>query len=487
MPRASRLALALALGCLTATAAAAPASADITVSSTADQGPGTLRQAIADASAGETIVVPASSAHYAVTSSELQIAQDLTIAGGGARGTFIDATGGSNRVFEVTGGTVTIRGVTIRGGTADFGAGVRNLGTLTLRNDAIVANHATDSYGGVENLGDLSLFESTLAHNVADGQGGGLGNVSSGTATVENTTIARNRAGPHGDTQGGAVTAGGGVEMGGASMFFFNSTIARNEAAGFGGGIHDGGNAGTDQSLQNTIVADNVAGDQGKNCNFLHPDNFQSFGGNVADDASCNLDKPNDQVADPLLGRLRNNGGQTNTFALLPGSAAIDHGSLGECALFDQRHVHRPLDGDADGHAVCDSGAFEAPVPKPNCSLDVVSKRVFGHTFTDANGHKHVKGALNLRGECDQAVQLRLTGTIVARRPGHPKRTFTLHPLTTSAGRFVTKPLRPTLPHVALRLLRHGAHESAALVLVGRNAHGSGRATAAIDRLQFVP
>jgi hypothetical protein len=52
--------------------------------------------------------------------------------------------------------------------------------------------------------------------------------------------------------------------------------------------------------------------------------------------------------------------------ALPPNSAAIDIGNNAACAAapvnnLDQRGVTRPLDGDGDGHAVCDAGAFEAP------------------------------------------------------------------------------------------------------------------------------
>ena len=61
---------------------------------------------------------------------------------------------------------------------------------------------------------------------------------------------------------------------------------------------------------------------------------------------------------DPLLGRLQNNGGPTNTRALLPGSPAVDAGNNTACPFTDQRGVLRK-DGDKDGTVVCDIGAFE--------------------------------------------------------------------------------------------------------------------------------
>jgi len=64
-------------------------------------------------------------------------------------------------------------------------------------------------------------------------------------------------------------------------------------------------------------------------------------------------------VTDLQLGPLQDNGGPTQTHALLPGSPAID-AVVGACAVTqDQRGVSRPQDGDANGSAICDSGAFE--------------------------------------------------------------------------------------------------------------------------------
>ena len=73
---------------------------------------------------------------------------------------------------------------------------------------------------------------------------------------------------------------------------------------------------------------------------------------------------------DPLLAPLADNGGPTPTHALLPGSPAIDAGNPTACfaldgtpLLVDQRGVFRPLDGDGDGTARCDIGAFEYSPP----------------------------------------------------------------------------------------------------------------------------
>ncbi len=67
-----------------------------------------------------------------------------------------------------------------------------------------------------------------------------------------------------------------------------------------------------------------------------------SHGYNVSsDDGGGVLNGPGDQInTDPLLGPLQNNGGPTSTYALLPGSPAIDRGdpNFTPPPLYDQRN-----------------------------------------------------------------------------------------------------------------------------------------------------
>ena len=65
---------------------------------------------------------------------------------------------------------------------------------------------------------------------------------------------------------------------------------------------------------------------------------------------------------DPRLGPLQDNGGPTETCALLPDSPAIDAGDNATCLTTDQRGATRPVDGDASGAPDCDIGAFELGV-----------------------------------------------------------------------------------------------------------------------------
>jgi hypothetical protein len=89
-----------------------------------------------------------------------------------------------------------------------------------------------------------------------------------------------------------------------------------------------------------------------------------SLGHNIDSGASCGFTSPGDLGnTDPQLGLLADNGGPTDTHALLPGSPAIDAGINANCPDEDQRFIARPQDGDGDATAVCDIGSYEAESP----------------------------------------------------------------------------------------------------------------------------
>src|SRR5690242_14528592 len=132
---------------LPATATAAGAS--ITVTNQNDSGPGSLRQAIADATPGDTVIVPAG---MYLLSSELRIDKSLTVAGAGAASTIIDAQTASRVVHTLgAGNQITISGATIRNGrtvpppglaTTTGGGLLNDQATVTLSDDVITNNVA---------------------------------------------------------------------------------------------------------------------------------------------------------------------------------------------------------------------------------------------------------------------------------------------------------------------------------------------------------
>jgi len=89
-----------------------------------------------------------------------------------------------------------------------------------------------------------------------------------------------------------------------------------------------------------------------------------SLGLNLDRTNTCSFTGGGDLVnTHPNLAGLAANGGPTLTHAPVAGSPAIDSGPLGGFPLTDQRGVVRPVDGNADGNAVSDRGAVEAPHP----------------------------------------------------------------------------------------------------------------------------
>ncbi len=253
----------------------------------ADSGPGTLRQAVADAESGDTITF-ATSGTITLNGGPLHITNDLTIAGPGPANLSVSGNN-ARRVFDVPlGATASISGLIIRDGRSDYGGGMLNAGTLVLSNCVITANGSTignsGSGGGIFNAGALTLIACTISHNLcgdggpgANGQdgtsgaldggngGGGTGGgiYNAGTLTLIACTVANNAAGNGGhggtggqgilglfldDGNGGSGGVGGSGGSGGGilnirTLVLSNCTMYGN-SAGNGGHGGDGGSTG---------------------------------------------------------------------------------------------------------------------------------------------------------------------------------------------------------------------------------------------------
>jgi hypothetical protein len=235
------------------------------------------------------------------------------------------------------GGTLTIDNSTLSANSAPSSGGIDNGGTLTVNNSTLSEN----SGGGIFNGGTLTINNSTLSENHNSSLGGGIYN--DGTLTINNSTLSGNSAPDY--------VYGGGIYNGNGTLTINNSTLSGNSAGG-GGGIANF-NAAT---LQNSIIASNSGG----NC----AGTMTSNGYNLSSDGTCNFNNTGDlNNTDPKLGPLRNNGGPTQTQALLSGSPAIDAGNPSGCTdgqghllKTDQRGKPRPDKEDTGG---CDMGAYE--------------------------------------------------------------------------------------------------------------------------------
>ena len=404
----ARLLAALVCGLLPTVAAAATFTVDTTddavdavpmdgVCATAS-GACSLRAAIMEANAlpgADTIIVPAGTYVLALAgrdeddaaTGDLDVNDDVTIQGAGSAATILDGNG-LDRLFDVLAET-TISGVTLRNGnpgtgsTGHHGGAIFNGDVLTLTDAVITGNAAESAGGGIANTGTLTITDVTLSGNTAGTTGGGLD--SAGGVALTNVTVSGNSA-----------TRGGGLASDGDQLDLTNVTVSGNTATTAGGGLENAfvasltnvtvvGNAapvagGVDgvgtTMLRNTIVAGNEGGDCGG------PMQPTSGGHNLEGKSTCGLAGPGDLTeTDPRVGPLADNGGPTATHALLPDSPAIDAGADCPPPAVDQRGVERPIDGNGDGVAACDIGAYEAPAaacrvaptfPSVACRLDAL-------------------------------------------------------------------------------------------------------------------
>jgi hypothetical protein len=311
-----------------------------------------------------------------------------------------------------------------------YGAGVYNLGTLRVNGCAFLRCDAYVFGGAMDNEGDLSMSNSVVEDCMAvhQGDGGGIGNggtavlncclitncsgwdgagiSSDGTLLMTNSAvIACNSAGYGGGllVSGTAVLSGctisgndavrGGAISSYGELTLLNCTLSENSAQTGGGAL--GGNwansYGTSFLNHCTVVfnATNsiLAGPAFHSQNSILADcNGTLIGGGynlIQDLTGCtNSGKSTGNIygADPFLGPLQNNGGPTQTHALLPGSPAIDAGSSGGLAT-DQRGFPRTFDvpgwpNAADGS---DMGAFELACAFPGFDQ---AARLWGTNFS---------------------------------------------------------------------------------------------------------
>jgi len=294
-------------------------SADVAVTSDADTGTNTLRDALATANNGDTIVfaLPAGSTISLATG--LTVTKNLAIDGAGSQGLTIS---GNHAVAVLTiNGPVsaTISNLTIADGTN----GILAVGSLTLLKCTV-----RGSTTGISSYGTLHVANSTILGNSTPTVGGGI-KLYAGSATITNNTFVNN-----------AAHYGGAIESETSSISTVtNNLFQGNSATQFGASVYDN---------NGKVAADH-------NLYWNNPDLSGPGCYQCASDTNATL-------ADPLLDSLGDHGGPTQTYFPGLGSAAIDTGDDATCAAapvtnVDQRGVVRPFG------THCDIGAVESDDP----------------------------------------------------------------------------------------------------------------------------
>ncbi|HPO12378.1 MAG TPA: Ig-like domain-containing protein [Candidatus Hydrogenedentes bacterium] len=335
------------------------------------------------------LFTPGAMATINLTLGELVAAREFAIAGPGAGQLEISADQAS-RVIAVTGGTLTISGITLtRGRVQDtLGGGIHVAATAGLILDGSIVSECTvedtngtadDLGGGIGCEGALQITNSTIANNTAGAFGGGI--YSAGPLEILNTTISGNTA---------VTEDGGGIHMEDGTGELVHVTITGNSAE-TGGGLNKVAGA---LSIGNSILAGNVALSAGNDAAGI----VTSLGNNLVQD----IEGSETWLSTDLIGisaetvletALNANGGTTPTHALLGDSPAIDAGNdlnASNAGLTtDQRGLDRFV-------GTADIGAYEV-------------RRFLVDLQTDENDADLSAGDLSLR----EAVDATLPGDII--------------------------------------------------------------------------
>ncbi len=341
------------------------------VTSSADSGPGTLRDIITNACTNITVTFDPSVTKITLTSGEIAVNKAVTITGTGAN---VLTVSGNNlsRIFNITAGTstVSISGMTIRDGLPQAGS---------------LTTNATNGGGGILiNSGTVNITGCVITNNNASNtgyaEGGGIDNEGTGVVTINNCTISNNTA----DFDGGGI-----AHWGTATMVLSNSTVAGNVATGLLSGYGLGGGVFVDSLITITnstiygnsgyVAGGNILNNGATSKAFISMGNTIVGGGSISplaptgngrdiygliSSAGYNLIQltggytisgtttGNMLGTNPKLLTLGNYGGTTTTLLPMSNSPVINAGNTALTSGTDQRGLPRVVGGQADIGAV---------------------------------------------------------------------------------------------------------------------------------------
>ena len=293
--------------------------------------------------------------------------------GGGGNGPMtLSGVSAQNNTASQNGGAISMQGAAFSDSGGSYSSNVSSNGSggalylsvsasATLTTTTISGNHANNNGAGISfgsggggdggsNSAALQVINSTIGGNQsANGSGAGL-SVSQGTATITSSTVSANStvngyggavylgqyaglALTNDTLSGNAAARGGGLFLQSGTVALMNITLASNSASS-GSAIYAQSGHTSGVTITNTIVANNTGG---SNCSTT----VANGGHNLDSGTSCGFRNGSLNSANALLAALADNGGPTQTMALLTGSPAIAAGTPTGAPATDQRGVSR--------------------------------------------------------------------------------------------------------------------------------------------------
>ncbi|MDO8914776.1 MAG: tandem-95 repeat protein [Coriobacteriia bacterium] len=265
-------------------------------------------------------------------------------------------------------GTALLEHVTMRGNSSMVGGGLSLVEADAAVSTCTIAGNTAGAGGGVYVRGLSSVFRSsTFDGNSAtwpdldavEVKGGGI-YVTEAVPTFDGCSFTGNTS----------AEGGGGSYCASSTPTFVNCVLAGNESGGPGGAALTATSTAT---FTNCTVADNLAdGASGINAvngnatvtnSILWDNGFQTNGGMVG----CNVTYSDVDTGSGGLGNISADplfvSQMTGDYRLKSGSPAIDAATSTVAPAFDFDGTARPVDGDSNGSALDDMGAFEYVPP----------------------------------------------------------------------------------------------------------------------------